>query len=71
MIRAGRVLSELEEWEQREAYRDVTYTEALGRIASLWAEACALNPDIGEDWREDIASNLAVARAINGLSPTA
>ena len=70
MIRPGRALSELEGREQREAYRNLTYTEALSRFASLRAEARALNPDIGRDWREDLASDLAVALAINGRSPT-
>lgn len=62
-------MSELEARDQREAYGNLTYAEALGRFASLWAEACALNPDIGLDWREDLASDFAVARAINGYPP--
>ena len=70
MIRAGRALSDLEARDQREAYRNLTYTEALNRIASLWVEARALNPDIGQDWRDDLAPDLAVARAINGYPPT-
>ncbi len=69
MIRAGKALSELEARDQREAYRSLTYAEALSRIAALWAEARSLNPDIGLDWRDDLAPDLAVARAINGYPP--
>jgi len=69
MIRDAQALSDLDARDQREAYTNLTYAEALGRMASLWAEARALNPDIGQDWRHDLAPALAVARAINGLPP--
>jgi len=69
VIRPGRALSELNARDQRDAYRHLTYADAVSRIASLWAEARALNPDIGQDWRDDLLADLAVARAINGLPP--
>jgi hypothetical protein len=71
MIRPGAALSALEARLQRDAYRGLTYGEAAARMAALWAEARALNPDIGNDWQEDLAADLAVARAVNGLSPAA
>ena len=71
MIVFSRRLVELEARYQREAFRGLSYEEALARFAALWAEACALNPELGADWREDLESDLAVARALNGLPPAA
>src|SRR5262245_4244618 len=56
MIRAGEALSALEARDQRDAHSALTYREALSRIEALWAEARALNPDIGRDWREDLVA---------------
>lgn len=56
---------------RREAYRQLSYREALSLFEALWAEARELNPQLGEDWRTELAANIAVARAINGLPPTA
>ena len=70
MIRPTALLADLEARYGREAFRDLSYEEALGRITALWVEARVLNPDLGRDWQEDLASTLAVARAVNGLSPT-
>jgi hypothetical protein len=44
-----------------------TYLEALAVFEALWRQARLLNPDFPGDWREDIASDLDVARAVNGL----
>ncbi|MBI1967253.1 MAG: hypothetical protein HYS40_04630 [Gemmatimonadetes bacterium] len=71
MIRSSAILEELEARYQREAFRDVTFPKALASFAALWAEARALRPDIGSDWLEDLEPDLAVARAVNGLPPTA
>lgn len=71
MIRPSDSLRELEARYQRDAYAGLTYEQALRRFAALWAEACALNPDIGVDWRDDLQADLAVARAVNGLPPAA
>jgi hypothetical protein len=54
---------------QRNAYRQVSYADALACYAMLLGEARLLNPDFGTDWEEDLAADLAVARAINGLPP--
>ncbi|MGH9222269.1 MAG: hypothetical protein ACRD2W_00345 [Acidimicrobiales bacterium] len=69
MIRSSKRLEELEERYQREAFRDLTFEEALRRFTALYLEARKLNPDFGADWREDLEADLAVARAVNGLPP--
>lgn len=69
MVRSSDVLAAFEARYQREAFRGLTYEQALARFAALWAEARALNPDLGSDWLEDLAPDLAVARAVNGLPP--
>jgi len=61
MIPQSRRLEQFEAAYQREAFRDLSYQQALELFSALWAEARALNPDIGAD--------LAVARAVNGLPP--
>jgi hypothetical protein len=48
---------------------DMTYARALGLFTALWIEAQHLNPDIGTDWQDDLEPTLAIARALNGLSP--
>ena len=35
---------------QRDAFRDLTYEQALARFAALWAEAVALRADLQGDW---------------------
>lgn len=71
MIRPGGRLAALEARYGREAFRNLSYAEALETFAALWAEACALSPQTraGADWRDDLASDLAIARAVNGLPP--
>ncbi|MGH7572934.1 MAG: hypothetical protein ACREMK_13990 [Gemmatimonadota bacterium] len=69
MIRSSKRLEELEKPYQREAFRDLTFEEALRRFTALYLEARELNPDFGADWREDLEADLAVARAVNGLPP--
>ena len=70
MISPSDRLAQFEARYLREAFRELTYEQALERFAALWAEACALNERIGEDWREDLDADIAVARAVNGLPPT-
>ena len=50
-------------------YGRMSYSDALARFERLWRHARAMHPDVGEDWEEDIAADLAVARAVNGLPP--
>ena len=69
MIHPTPALAAFEARYQSEAFRDLSYEQALAVFATLWAQARALNPDLGADWREDLLPDLAIARALNGLSP--
>jgi len=69
MIRNESRLRQIDRRWEREAYYDLSFNEALGIYARLWQQALRLNPDPIADWREDLASDLAIARAINGLPP--
>ena len=70
MIRPSRTLDELERSHAR-GHGARTYPDALAIFAGLWREAAALNPDFPGDWRNDLAPDLAIARAVNGLPPDA
>ena len=69
MIRSSERLAEFEACYQREAFAASSYEDALARFAALWAEARLIRPDLGQDWIADLDADLAVARAVNGLSP--
>ena len=69
MIQPTRRLADLEARYGRDAFRDLSYADALELFAALWAEARALHATSGVDWREDLAPDLAVARALNGRPP--
>jgi hypothetical protein len=70
MIRASHELTLFERAYAR-SRRNTTYLEALEIFEALWEEAAALNPDFPGDWVADLAPDLAVARAVNGLPPHA
>lgn len=53
----------------RDELDGLTYLEALRRFTGLWMEARQVRPDLGDDWEQDLCADLAVARAVNGLSP--
>lgn len=69
MIEPSAALADFEARYQRDAFRGLTYDQALARFAALWAEAVAIGADLQGDWREDLDADLAVARAVNGLPP--
>lgn len=69
MITRGPRLDAFEAEYQRQANADVSAEEALRRFAALWAHARAVRPDLGADWRQDIAVDIRVARVLNGLGP--
>ena len=72
MIRPSPELARLEREDARRRGRTTTHAHAMEIFEALWAEAVALNPDLPSPDREaDLASDLAVARAINGLPPDA
>jgi hypothetical protein len=69
MIRDRQLLEEFERRYQMEAYEDLTYPEALSRYEAMWVLAREIDPELGCDWEDDLAPDLAVARAVNGLPP--
>ncbi len=69
MIRSSKLLAELDKRYQQETLRGLTYEQSLERFAALWAEARALGALGRVDWETDLEPDLAVARAVNGLSP--
>lgn len=71
MIRSSDKLERFEREYARSRGKTATYAGALEIFEALWAEAKALNPDFPGDWETDLAPDLAVARAINGLPPDA
>jgi len=64
-------LRELNRRYEREALVDLSYDAALQRFAALWAEARELGVVASEDWLTDLEPDLAIARALNGLPPSA
>lgn len=73
MIQPTHRLAEFEARYARESYRNLSYADALALFGALWAEACALSggmPD-STDWHADLEPDFAIARAVNGRSPSA
>ena len=70
MIRQPEKVAEMERRYAREHLSRLDYHDALALFTSLWNEARRLNPDFPGDWREDIAPDIAIARALNGLPPS-
>ncbi len=69
MIRPSPELTRFEREYARSRDSTSTYLSAARIFEALWDEARALNPDFPGDWERDIAPDLAVARALNGLPP--
>jgi len=67
MIRRTESLEILERCYARDVLAGRTFLEALAVFEALWHQARLLNPDFPGDWREDVAADLEVARALNGL----
>jgi hypothetical protein len=67
MIRRTQSLEILERRYARDVLAGRTFLEALAVFEALWDQARLLNPDFPGDWREDVAADLEVARALNGL----
>lgn len=76
MIRRTAELDAFERrWEGR-AYDDLNFDEALERFSALWLHAQRVRsgaarpePLLSPDWRSGLDSDIAIARAVNGLSP--
>jgi hypothetical protein len=71
LLRGEARVREVERQYARARLAAMTYQEALAIFSALWQEARTINPGYEPDWRMDIAPDLAVARAVNGLPPTA
>lgn len=71
MLKPTRELRELEARSEGESVATLSYQDALGRFAAMWSHARALRPDLGADWLDDLESDFAIARALNGLPPRA
>ena len=69
MVTGTEQLERLEAELARTAYANLSYAEALARYSALWAYARTVRPSADADWLEDLAPDLAVARAVNGLPP--
>jgi len=69
VINPSALLREFETRYARESYRGLSYLAALDLYTGLWVEARLLNPGAGHDWERNLATDFAVARAINGLPP--
>jgi hypothetical protein len=69
VINPSPLLTSFEARYARDAYRRLTYQDALALFTGLWMEARQLHPDFGSDWQNDLAADIAVARAVNGLPP--
>jgi hypothetical protein len=67
MIRPTPSLKAIERKYAREVLGGRTYLEALAVFEALWRQARLLNPDFPDDWRRDVAADLDVALAVNGL----
>ena len=70
MVRDTQRLRDFEARYRRQAYRDMTYRDALAIFEALWVEAREMRDDLGVDWRVDLEVDLEVARTLNGLPPT-
>lgn len=62
-------VAELERRYLRRVTGSMTHGEALAVFAALWEHACRLDPDFPRPWEEDIASDLELARVLNGRPP--
>lgn len=71
MIHRSEKVKALERRYAREHLGRLSYLDALAVFTALWREASDLNADFPGDWRDDIAADLEIARALNGLPPTA
>jgi hypothetical protein len=55
--------------EERVAYDHLSYEGAVDIYLALWSEAQLLNPNLGDDWLDDVQCDIAIARTLNGIAP--
>jgi hypothetical protein len=69
MLHPSKKLADFEAAYARERLGALSFGEALRIFEGLWVQARTLNPHFPRDWRDDIAPDIEVARAVNGLPP--
>jgi len=69
VIADPRALADLEARLARSASAQMTVAQAFAWYEGALAEVRALRPDFDADWLDDLAPDLAIARAVNGLPP--
>lgn len=69
VIADPRALADLEAGLARGAATQMSFAQALAWYEGALAEVRALRPDFDADWLEDLESDFAIARAVNGLPP--
>jgi hypothetical protein len=42
---------------------------AVDIYLALWSEAQLLNPNLGDDWLDDVQCDIAIARTLHGIAP--
>ena len=68
MLRHTPSLEALNAADERATIHRRTWHEALDVMLALWDEARALNPALGDDWREDIAGDIEIAGTLHAGS---
>lgn len=69
VIADPRAIADLEDRLARSATAQMTFAQALAWYEGALVEVRALRPDFDADWLEDLESDFAIARAVNGLPP--
>jgi hypothetical protein len=62
-------VADLEAGLARTAATQMTFAQALAWFEGALVEVRALCPGFDADWMEDLESDFAIARAVNGLPP--
>ena len=71
MLKNPERMARFERDDTRRRFSDMPFAEALALFESLWAHSVTLGYEDRRDWRTDLESDFAIARAINGLPPHA
>lgn len=69
LINASRRLRELERRFAATVVDARSYEEALAIFTALWQHARHIQPAFPGDWREDVQTDIEMARVLNGLHP--
>ena len=67
MLHETEELRALERRYTREFIAPLSYRQALDRFSALWEHPRLLNTDFPGDWEQDVATDLELARVLNGV----